>query len=89
VDSTAADLGKVQDKVDLAMTYSGRVQDEHAQVTRHMHSLSGASNVSASDGIMGASPCATLSASATMTSPPPPPPPPPLSHSSDRISRGN
>jgi hypothetical protein len=54
-------------------------------VTRQMHSLSGTSSAFASDGIMGASPSATLSASDTTTSQPPPP----LSHSSDRIPRGN
>jgi hypothetical protein len=81
VDSRVADLGKVQEKVDLAMTSLSLVRDERAQVTKQMNSLSGIASASASVGIMGASLTSTHSASVS-TAPPPPPPP---SHPSDRI----
>jgi DNA anti-recombination protein RmuC len=76
VDSNAADMGQVQEKVDLVMTTINAVQNKQVQVVNQLKLSSAASGVPGGDGIIGVAHVST--SSANMRSPTPPPPLPPL-----------
>jgi hypothetical protein len=54
MDSTATDLGKVQEKVDLAMASIRSVQDDQAHVVRQVQSLSASPSATGDDIIRSA-----------------------------------
>jgi hypothetical protein len=76
VDSNAANLGQVREKVDLVMTTISNVQEGQVQVANQLRLSLVASGVQGGDGIMGRASASTLSASMGSTPPPPPPTPP-------------
>jgi hypothetical protein len=58
VDSTATGLGRVQEKVDLAMITISSDQEEHVLVANQLRTRSSSSSASGGDGIMGPGPTA-------------------------------